>query len=95
MRLLTVGAGTSLLYATETLLLLSGYLGQPWYEGSHLVLLYLVLSCLVVVLEACTFQKKKRKESGSGGGWGARRSGGMSNCTWDILYERKKIYFQF
>lgn len=51
LRLLTVGAGVSLIFlpALGTLFLLLGCFVQPRYEGFCLVALYLVLSCLAVV----------------------------------------------
>lgn len=44
-----VGVSPTLLSALGTLFPLLSYIVQPQYEGVCLVLLYLVLSCLVVV----------------------------------------------
>lgn len=68
---LTVGDSMPLLHAIEALLFLLDCLVQPWAEGSHLVLLYLVLSSLAVALEFCSFLKMKRKVSRSGGRLGS------------------------
>lgn len=81
----------SFAYFWDTFLFL-GCLVQPWYECPHLVLIFVVFSCLAVVQGRPALFWRENRRSGSQGEWkwrrGSRKSGGMGNCVWDILYER-------
>lgn len=80
---------------TLCLFLLLDCLVRPPYEGVHLVLLYLVLSCLAIVSYRLLFSEEETERQ-----WiwvrrrqkVARRSRWRRKCSWDILYERR-IYF--
>lgn len=78
------------------LFLLLDCLVQFQSEGLSPVLLFLVLSCLVVVSWTPVLSKGKPRGSGSGGEErlkGDGRSGGRGNCGWNVLYERR-IFFK-
>lgn len=83
----------------RTLFLLLSSMIQPRYEGFHLVLLYLVLSCWMSSLEeACSFLKRIRRRNRGcekrRWGW-ARRSVGIGTCVWYILYKSRGFSIHF
>lgn len=70
-----------------------GGLLPPLYEGFCLVSFYLVMPCVVILLEGRLFSDVKWTSSASGGEgkwcWGTGRDGGKRACIRDVLYGRR------